>query len=41
MVEKSLTQKVNKVKVNIITCYVTYGVSYNLNPENLGIGGIY
>ena len=41
MVEQSLTQKVNKLEVNIKTHQVTYKVSCDLNLENLSISGLY
>ena len=36
-----LTQKINKMKVNIKTYHITYGVLRDLNPKDLGIGRLH
>ena len=41
MVEQNLAQKINKIKVNIMTHHITYDVSHDLNPEDLSIGRLY
>ena len=35
------SKKINKLKVNIKTCHVTYGMSRNLNTEDFGISGLH
>ena len=41
LVEQSLAQKINKVKVNIKACHVTYNVLRDLHLENLNIDRLY